>query len=318
MNDFIHLNTKSDYSLSEGALTIQKIADLCADNNMPAIAVTDNNNLFGALEFSETISKAGIQPIIGAKIRIKTPNQYVIDPENDHNNYFCINLLSKNDRGYENLLFLNSISYTRHSSDNAFITLEQLFAHKEGLILLTGGYENIFNNLLFHNKYDWANSLLNNIKDEFNSNMYIEIQRIGDPVQIQSEKLLLKLSYQNEIPLVATNEVCFENPDYYNAHEALLCIDKKEYLSQANRQKFPKETYFKSSEEMLETFIDLPEAIQNTIEIAKRCSSRPKPKEPTLPNFSTKDKSENDILIEDAKRGLQRRLEFKFDIESIV
>ena len=148
--------------------------------------------------------------------------------------------------------------------------------------------------------------------------MYIEIQRIGDPVQIQSEKLLLKLSYQNEIPLVATNEVCFENPDYYNAHEALLCIDKKEYLSQANRQKFPKETYFKSSEEMLETFIDLPEAIQNTIEIAKRCSSRPKPKEPTLPNFSTKDKSENDILIEDAKKGLQRRLEFKFDIESIV
>ena len=318
MNDFIHLNTKSDYSLSEGALTIQKIADLCADNNMPAIAVTDNNNLFGALEFSETISKAGIQPIIGAKIRIKTPNQYVIDPENDSNNYFCINLLSKNDRGYENLLFLNSISYTRHSSDNAFITLEQLFTHKEGLILLTGGYENIFNNLLFHNKYDWANSLLNNIKDEFNSNMYIEIQRIGDPVQIQSEKLLLKLSYQNEIPLVATNEVCFENPDYYNAHEALLCIDKKEYLSQANRQKFPKETYFKSSKEMLETFIDLPEAIQNTIEIAKRCSSRPKPKEPTLPNFSTKDKSENDILIEDAKKGLQRRLEFKFDIESIV
>ena len=154
MNDFIHLNTKSDYSLSEGALTIQKIADLCADNNMPAIAVTDNNNLFGALEFSETISKAGIQPIIGAKIRIKTPNQYVIDPENDSNNYFCINLLSKNDRGYENLLFLNSISYTRHSSDNAFITLEQLFTHKEGLILLTGGYENIFNNLLFHNKYD--------------------------------------------------------------------------------------------------------------------------------------------------------------------
>jgi len=318
LNNFIHLNTKSDYSLSEGALTIQKIADLCADNNMPAIAVTDNNNLFGALEFSETISKAGIQPIIGAKIRIKTPNQYVIDPENDSNNYFCINLLSKNNRGYENLLFLNSISYTRHSSDNAFITLEQLFTHKEGLILLTGGYENIFNNLLFHNKYDWANSLLNNIKDEFNSNMYIEIQRIGDPVQIQSEKLLLKLSYQNEIPLVATNEVCFENPDYYNAHEALLCIDKKEYLSQANRQKFPKETYFKSSEEMLETFIDLPEAIQNTIEIAKRCSSRPRPKEPTLPNFSTKDKSENDILIEDAKKGLQRRLEFKFDIESIV
>ena len=318
MNDFIHLNTKSDYSLSEGALTIQKIADLCADNNMPAIAVTDNNNLFGALEFSETISKAGIQPIIGAKIRIKTPNQYIIDPENDSSNYFCINLLSKNDRGYENLLFLNSISYTRHSSDNAFITLEQLFTHKEGLILLTGGYENIFNNLLFHNKYDWANTLLNNIKDEFNSNMYIEIQRIGDPVQIQSEKLLLKLSYQNEIPLVATNEVCFENPDYYNAHEALLCIDKKEYLSQANRQKFPKETYFKSSEEMLETFIDLPEAIQNTIEIAKRCSSRPKPKEPTLPNFSTKDKSENDILTEDSKKGLQRRLEFKFDIESIV
>ena len=131
--------------------------------------------------------------------------------------------------------------------------------------------------------------------------MYIEIQRIGDPVQIQTEKSILKLSYENEISLVATNEVCFENPDYYNAHEVLLCIDKKEYLSQTNRQKFPKETYFKSSDEMHVIFSDLPEAINNTLIIAQRCSSRPQPKDPTLPNFSTKDKSEDDILIDDAK-----------------
>ena len=232
MSNFVHLNTKSDYSLAEGALTIQKLADLCSDNKMPAIAVTDNNNLFGALEFSETISKAGIQPIIGAKIRIKTPSQFVIDPENENDKYFCVNLLSKNNIGYKNLLFLNSVSYTHHSSANAFITLEQLYEHKNGLILLTGGYENIFNNLLFHNKYEWANNLIKNIKSEFNDNLYIEIQRIGDPVQIQTEKSILKLSYENEISLVATNEVCFENPDYYNAHEVLLCIDKKEYLSQ--------------------------------------------------------------------------------------
>ena len=146
MNNFVHLNTKSDYSLSEGALTIQKIADLCVGNNMPAIAVTDNNNLFGALEFSETISKAGIQPIIGAKIKIKTPSQFVINSEIEGDKYFYINLLSKNNDGYQNLLYLNSISYTHHSSDNAFITLEQLYQYKEGLILLTGGYGNIFNN----------------------------------------------------------------------------------------------------------------------------------------------------------------------------
>jgi DNA polymerase-3 subunit alpha len=189
---------------------------------------------------------------------------------------------------------------------------------KEGLIALTGGYQNIFNNLLFHNRYDWASNLIKRFKQEFVSNLYIEIQRIGDPIQIQSEKLLLKLSYENEIPLVATNEVCFENPDYYDAHEALLCIDKKEYLSQTNRKKFPKETYFKSAEEMSQIFADIPEAISNTLEIAKRCSSRPKPKDPSLPNFSTKDKSENDILIEDAKRGLKKRLEFKFEIENML
>jgi DNA polymerase-3 subunit alpha len=318
MNNFVHLNTKSDYSLSEGALTIEKIADLCSENNMPAIAVTDTNNLFGALEFSETISKSGIQPIIGAKIKIKTPNEFIIDPENEIYQYFYINLLSQNEVGYENLLFLNSISYTQNSSENAFITLNQLFDRKEGLIVLTGGYQNIFNNLLFHNKYDWASKLIKRFKQEFVSNLYIEIQRIGDPIQIQSEKLLLKLSYENEIPLVATNEVCFENPDYYDAHEALLCIDKKEYLSQTNRKKFPKETYFKSAEEMSQIFADIPEAINNTLEIAKRCSSRPKPKDPSLPNFSTKDKSENDILIEDAKRGLKKRLEFKFEIENIL
>ncbi len=318
MNNFVHLNTKSDYSLSEGALTIEKIADLCSENNMPAIAVTDTNNLFGALEFSETISKSGIQPIIGAKIKIKTPNEFIMDPENEIYQYFYINLLSQNEVGYENLLFLNSISYTQNSSENAFITLNQLFERKDGLIVLTGGYQNIFNNLLFHNRYDWASKLIKRFKQEFASNLYIEIQRIGDPIQIQSEKLLLKLSYENEIPLVATNEVCFENPDYYDAHEALLCIDKKEYLSQTNRKKFPKETYFKSAEEMSQIFADIPEAINNTLEIAKRCSSRPKPKDPSLPNFSTKDKSENDILIEDAKRGLKKRLEFKFEIENIL
>ena len=318
MNSFVHLNTKSDYSLSEGALTIQKLADLCSDNGMPAIAVTDNNNLFGALEFSETISKVGIQPIIGAKIRIKTPNNYVINPELETDKYFCINILSKNDEGYKNLLYLNSISYTHHSSDNAFITLDQLYQHKEGLIILTGGYQNIFNYLLFHGRYDWANNLIKDLKNVFNDNLYIEIQRIGDPVQIQTEKSILKLSYENEVPLVATNEVCFENPDYYNAHEVLLCIDRKEYLSQVNRQKFPKETYFKSSDEMHHIFSDLPEALSNTLVIAQRCSSRPQPKEPTLPNFSTKDKSENDILIEDANRGLQKRLDFKFEIENIT
>ncbi len=318
MNNFVHLNTKSDYSLSEGALTIEKIADLCSENNMPAIAVTDTNNLFGALEFSETISKFGIQPIIGAKIKIKTPNEFIIDPENEINRYFYINLLSQNEVGYENLLFLNSVSYTQNSSENAFITLDQLFEKKEGLIALTGGYQNIFNNLLFHNKYDWASNLIKRFKKEFLNNLYIEIQRIGDPTQIQSEKLLLKLSYENEIPLVATNEVCFESPDYYDAHEALLCIDRKEYLSQINRKKFPKETYFKSAAEMSHIFADIPEAISNTLEIAKRCSSRPKPKDPSLPNFSTKDKSENDILIEDAKSGLKKRLEFKFEVENIL
>lgn len=149
MSNFVHLNTKSDYSLAEGALTIQKLADLCSDNKMPAIAVTDNNNLFGALEFSEIISNAGIQPIIGAKIKVKTPNKFIINPEIENDKYFYINLLSKNETGYKNLLFLNSISYTHHSSDNAFVTLEQLYENKDGLIILTGGYKNIFNNLLF-------------------------------------------------------------------------------------------------------------------------------------------------------------------------
>ena len=156
MSNFVHLNTKSDYSLAEGALTIQKLVINNISANPFDYAVTDNNNLVNA-EVDEAISKAGIQPIIGAKIRIKTPSQFVIDPENENDKYFCVNLLSKNNIGYKNLLFLNSVSYTHHSSANAFITLEQLYEHKNGLIILTGGYQNIFNNLLFHNKYEWAN-----------------------------------------------------------------------------------------------------------------------------------------------------------------
>jgi DNA polymerase-3 subunit alpha len=225
MTNFVHLSNKTEYSLSEGAITINRIAELCESFQMPAVGITDTNNMFGALEFSDKISRYGVQPLIGCNIKISIPNEYKSDMMDLDNNFFFINLFAKNLEGYQNLLELSSLSYTKYPEHNA-VSLSDIYNKKEGLIALTGGRNNLIDIILNSGKTSYANQFLLNLKEQFNDNLYIEIQRLGNSNK-KNENSLLNLAYDISLPLVATNEVYFESPEYYEAHDALSCIEKK-------------------------------------------------------------------------------------------
>ena len=307
MTNFIHLSNKTEYSLSEGAITINRIAELCESFNMPAVGITDTNNMFGALEFSDKISRYGVQPLIGCNIKVNIPLELKIDANNLDNNFFFLNIFAKNLTGYQNLLELTSLSYTKYVNNNA-INLSDIYNKKEGLIVLTGGRNNLISPLLYSGKINLANNFISSLKKQFDDNLYIEIQRLSSS-NTKTEHALLNLAYDNSLPLVATNEVYFESPEFYEAHDALSCIEKKQFVSQLDRYKFSDQHYFKSEDEMADLFNDLPEALSNTIEISKRCSFRPEIKNPILPVY-IKDPgtSEKEMLEKISKKGLENRI----------
>ena len=314
MSNFIHLTNKTEYSLSEGALPIGRIAELCQSFQMPAVGISDTNNMFGALEFSERISQVGVQPIVGCNIKIKTPKEYLHENIQNNDMYFFLNIYSKNEKGYENLLKLMSTSYMTDNV-NAYLSIDELKKYNDGLIVLSGGN----NSILAHSNDSYTTSqsslFIKDFKKIFKDNFYIEIQRLGNSNYRLNENSILNLANDHHVPLVATNDVYFEGPEYYEAHDALMCIEKKLYVSQLDRNKLSREHYFKSQEEMSELFIDLPEAINNTLEIAQRCSHRPNTKMPILPVFDKDLDKEKMLLNKLSCDGLTKRLDFKFKQE---
>mgnify|MGYP001471266348 FL=1 len=314
MSNFIHLTNKTEYSLSEGALPIGRIAELCQSFQMPAVGISDTNNMFGALEFSERISQVGVQPIVGCNIKIKTPKEYLHENIQNNDIYFFLNIYSKNEKGYENLLKLMSTSYMTDNV-NAYLSIDELKKYNDGLIVLSGGN----NSILAHSNDSYTTSqsslFIKDFKKIFKDNFYIEIQRLGKSNYRLNENSILNLANDHHVPLVATNDVYFEGPEYYEAHDALMCIEKKLYVSQLDRNKLSSEHYFKSQEEMSELFIDLPEAINNTLEIAQRCSHRPNTKMPILPVFDKDLDKEKMLLNKLSCDGLTKRLDFKFKQE---
>ena len=314
MSNFIHLTNKTEYSLSEGALPIGRIAELCQSFQMPAVGISDTNNMFGALEFSERISQVGVQPIVGCNIKIKTPKEYLHENIQNNDMYFFLNIYSKNEKGYENLLKLMSTSYMTDNV-NAYLSIDELKKYNDGLIVLSGGN----NSILAHSNDSYTTSqsslFIKDFKKIFKDNFYMEIQRLGNSNYRLNENSILNLANDHHVPLVATNDVYFEGPEYYEAHDALMCIEKKLYVSQLDRNKLSREHYFKSQEEMSELFIDLPEAINNTLEIAQRCSHRPNTKMPILPVFDKDLDKEKMLLNKLSCDGLTKRLDFKFKQE---
>lgn len=305
---FVHLRNHTAYSLSEGALRFPEIIKNCQDTKMSAVAITDTDNMFGALEFSVACSKAGIQPIVGTQIKLEMGiateiKRWAHRPS--------IVLLAKNEIGYKNLLKLSSKSHLKTNEGlEPYILISDLEQHSEGVICLSGGVDGPLGWLLLDKKPKQAKEFALKLKDFFQDRFYMEIQRHGMKDELETEDAFLEIAYDQDIPLVATNEAYFINPDMYEAHDALLCVSAGAYVTETERRKVTKHHYFKSPEEMYDLFQDMPEALENTGKIAQRCSYMPTPHKPLLPPFpSEKGNKEEDELKVQAEQGLEKRLE---------
>jgi len=312
--DFVHLRVHSAYSLSEGAIRVKELATLCREMQMPAVAITDTNNLFGGLEFSAACADAGVQPIIGCQLNVSRetsgetrPGQSTVDAADP------IILLAQNDGGYHNLLKLLSFAYLGHDAasapDEPCVSLADLKACGTGLICLTGGPAGPVGHLLAEGQDDKAEDALLVLKEAFPGRLYVEIMRHGLDVEKRTEPKFIDLAYKHDLPLVATNEPFFGTPDMYEAHDALICIAASAYVSQAERRRLTRQHYFKSAEEMRALFSDLPEAIDNTLVIAQRTSCLIPIIDPILPPFDCgAGRTEEDELREQSAKGLEGRL----------
>ncbi len=312
--DFVHLRVHSAYSLSEGAIRVKELSTLCREMQMPAVAITDTNNLFGGLEFSAACADAGVQPIIGCQLNVSRetsgetrPGQSTVDAADP------IILLAQNDGGYHNLLKLLSFAYLGHDAasapDEPCVSLTDLKACGTGLICLTGGPAGPVGHLLAEGQDDKAEDALLVLKEAFPGRLYVEIMRHGLDVEKRTEPKFIDLAYKHDLPLVATNEPFFGTPDMYEAHDALICIAASAYVSQAERRRLTRQHYFKSAEEMRALFSDLPEAIDNTLVIAQRTSCLIPIIDPILPPFDCgAGRTEEDELREQSAKGLEGRL----------
>ena len=306
MMDFVHLRVHTAYSLLEGALKIPQLVQLTKHYKMPAVGITDTDNMFGALEFAQACSKEGIQPLIGVQIQI-----LMTEEGEDKHSLPSIVLLAQNESGYQNLLKLMSYAYNEMVSPfPPHITLTQLKTQAEGILCLSGGPQGPLGRAILANKFNDAESFALLFKQLFGNRFYMEIMRHGQEEEKKTEEHFLKLAYDHHIPLVATNEAFFENPSMFEAHDALLCIAGGRYVSEEDRRRVTPEHFFKSSEEMKKLFEDLPEAILNTVHIAERCSFMPLPHDPRLPRFPSKEgQSEDQELEAQALDGLKKRLD---------
>ena len=320
--EFVHLRVHSAYSLSEGAIKTKELVSLCQRHRMPAVAVADTGNLFGALEIALAASEAGIQPIIGCQLAIardegsgahagiagmapvarRHPDQLVV--------------LAQNEAGYRDLLRLVSKSFLDgEPGSQPQLLLAALEGHTDGLIALSGGPAGTVGRLLLEGQDDPAETTLRHLVRLFPGRFYIELQRHGLESEQRIESRLVDLAYAFDLPLVATNEVFFADERMFAAHDALLCIAEGAYVSQDNRRRVTPEHRFKSAAEMRALFADLPEAIDNTLVIARRCAVMPEPRKPILPAFpdaASQGRSEAEELRLRAEAGLERRLDAQF------
>ncbi len=304
--DYVHLRVHSAYSLSEGALRIPEIVSLCQQNAMPAVAVTDSGNMFGALEFSVACQRGGVQPIIGTLLYIAEPTDNGRQPD-----AYPILLLAQNAIGYGNLLKLSSKAFLETvEHDRPHVTVAGLQVHAEGVLALTGGADGIFGRLIEDGRGAAAERLFADFLKIFPGRLYVELQRHGVAAEQRTEPIFLDWAYRFEVPLIATNDAFFPAAEMYEAHDALICIADGAYVDQSDRRRLTPDHYFKTAAEMRELFADLPEAIDNTLVVAKRCAVASPERPPIMPRYnSSGDRDEANELTDLAEDGLQQRLE---------
>ena len=311
---FVHLHVHSAYSLLEGALTIARLAELAKADRQPVLALTDTNNMFGALEFSEKMAAAGIQPIAGCALAIDFGDE-TRDPRNQTRVRVLprIVLLAAREEGYLSLMRLSSRAFLETpANETPHLKLSWLEGATDGLIALTGGLNGPLDLALAAGQAELAAARGAALLPLFGDRLYVELQRHGAAAERASEPALIEFAYAQGLPIVASNEPLFARREDYEAHDALICIAEGRVVAETDRRHLTPEHYFKTRAEMTALFADLPEALASTVEIARRCAFRPRTHEPILPRFSTGDRSvpvdEAGELRRRAEGGLKRRL----------
>ncbi len=307
-NPFIHLRTLSSYSLSESTLKINNLVSLAKKNQMPSIAITDNNNMFGVFEFAQECVNNNIQPIIGTSINL-------LDVK-FNNTISQLTFLAKNETGYSNLLHLSSLSHLNNFRDVG-INLSQIKDYSDGLYCYLGGVNNPLLLLRKDNKKSELNFFIDSLRKLFHNNFLFEIQRIKDPIIDSFENEFIELSHKFDIPLIGSNNIKYGAKDDFSAHDALLCIAQKSTINNSQRDVSNENIYFKSSEEMQNIFEDIPEINSNNLNVAISCNFFPEETKPRFPEFqNNKNLTAEEFLLQSSKEGLDEKIKL-FNLQDV-
>ncbi len=296
---FTHFKIHTQYSICEGAIKIQDLSKYCKENKIHSIGLSDSFNLCGALEFSEEISKTGTQPIISSQINFKFKNFTGKMP-----------IFAKSEKGFRNLTKLSSKSYLEVEKESKpYCTIDDLISNNEDLIILSGGIDSLFSNLIRNNHIKYLEDIVSKLQKAFSDRFYFEIQRHDDNGEKQIENIFIDLSNKFKLPLIASQEVFYINKDMYEAHDALLCIGEKTYVEEKNRKRFSNQHYLKTSDELNKLYADLPEALENNYNFPYRFNFKLKKSEPNLPSIKISNNlTEKEELLSLSKSGLDNRL----------
>ena len=297
---FIHLRVRTALSLLQSMIRPKDLAKWAATTDTPAVGVTDDN-LFAALELAEALSEVGVQSITGLTLDVLEPG---VTGERGK-----LALIAQTEAGYRNLMMLSSESFLTPAGSGREVPFARVLECAEGLICLTGGGDGLLNKRAAAGRQDEVRSRLKDLHGAFGDRLYVELQRHGRQEEAAAEGMLVDLAYELGLPLVATNDVRFQKASQHAVHDVLMCIANSAYVSQADRPRASPQQYLKTPAEMAATFADLPEALASTVEIARRCSYRPKKHKPILPPFDTKrGRDEAAELKAQAEAGLKERL----------
>lgn len=301
---FVHLNVHTEFSLSCGIVRIKPLAAAAADNQMPAVAITDQSNLFAMVKFYRATMAAGVKPLIGVDAWVEETEQNI--------GFSKLVFLCRNQVGYKNLTNLISLSYQQGQIRNRpIMKREWLEQYADGLIVLSGGKDGDIGQAILANRMDLAEQCIQYYKKLFPDNFYIELHRTGRVGEEEYLHAAVELAIKFDLPVVATNSVHFIDKEDFEPHEARVCISEGRVLDDPRRPKdYTEQQYFRSAEEMIELFSDIPEAIENTVEIAKRCNVEFVFGENYLPDYPVPEgMTIDDFLREESRKGLAKRLE---------
>ncbi|MDR0571352.1 MAG: PHP domain-containing protein, partial [Rickettsiales bacterium] len=325
MTKFLHLRNHTEYSLCKGTIKVKKVVEYLKQNNIPAFAMTDSHAMFGALEFCSAAADKGIQPIVGCETVLNISNLVFSDNKKffsqreEEENLCKIVILAQTNEGYLNLMSLITGSYINRGNIRPNVPFEELQKKGDGLIILSGSSGGCFEKLLLTSQYTQAEKVAKVFLESFKDRFYVELQRHGWEREMKIEEDVLDIAYKYSIPLVATNDCYFVKKSMFEAQDALSCIADGKYITETDRERLTPEHYLKTEEEMLELFADVPEATENTVNIAKRIFTMSYSRKPKLPHFPVPEgATEEEELIRLSRIGLKERLEKKFVMEKIT